>query len=108
MGCQWKPQYPASEIKCTNVLPELGVKVVRANGEAIGEDPSIDDVSQVRIKHSSYVPGGKATFLEAELETSLFGCPCLCLRQILGLASYYRRLPLILEDRISVTQSAET
>ena len=37
------------------------LKVVKANGEVIGEDPSIDglpNVSHVHIIHSIYVPGG--------------------------------------------------
>ena len=70
---------PASEIPCllgTNILPKLGVKVVRASGEVLGEDYSLNvlpSMSQVCIIHSTYIPGRKATFLEAELQTSLLG-----------------------------------
>lgn len=70
---------PTSEVPCllgTNVLPKLGVKVLRANGQAIGEEPSVPDltsVSRVSVIHSTYAPSRRATFIEAELQCPLIG-----------------------------------
>ena len=70
---------PSSSVPCllgTNVLPQLGIRVVRANGQSLVESSVISGIpksSRVHIIKSTYVPSRRATFVEAEMHSPLFG-----------------------------------
>ena len=70
---------PSSGVPCllgTNVLPQLGVRVVRANGQPLGAPSLIKGVplsSRVYVIHSTYIPSRRATFIEAKIQSLLIG-----------------------------------
>ena len=62
---------PDSEQACLlgmNVIPHLGIKLVRANGKPLIPTPSTEsEVSQVRLIDAVTLPSKKGRFLQAEV-----------------------------------------
>lgn len=54
-----------------NTLPQLGVKVHRANGEPLQQLGGKETKSQVRLVRTVVIPGHKAKLVEAKLEGQL-------------------------------------
>ena len=70
---------PSSGVPCllgTNVLPQLGVRVTRANGQPVEETSLVKGIptsSRVYIIRSTYIPCRRATFVEAQVKSPLVG-----------------------------------